>query len=152
DEGTLGKIVVAAGTADVPVNQVIAVLLEEGEDKSAIGNVKAPPKAPAQPEKKIEEKAVAKPAAAPAPQAKATPQSSPAVALKTAAATPTNGKGPGGVFASPLARRLAKQGNIDLSRIQGSGPHGRIIARDVKGAPVGTAARAPSAPVSGGTQ
>ncbi len=133
DEGTLGKIIVAAGTADVPVNEVIAVLLEEGEDKSSIGDVKAP-KTAAQPEKKTEEKLASKPAPAAAP------------APRPAAAAPAGGKGPGGVFASPLARRLAKQNSIDLSRIQGSGPHGRIIARDIEGAPKGTAARAPSAP------
>ncbi|HWK87565.1 MAG TPA: pyruvate dehydrogenase complex dihydrolipoamide acetyltransferase [Xanthobacteraceae bacterium] len=142
DEGTLGKIVVAAGTADVPVNEVIAVLLEEGEDKSAIGDVKAPPKVTAQPAAKPEEKPAPKPApAAQQPAPAATP------APRPAAAAPEGGKGPGGVFASPLARRLARQNGIDLSRIQGSGPHGRIIARDVEGAPKGAAAaRAPSAP------
>ncbi len=137
DEGTLGKIVVQEGTPDVPVNQVIAVLLEEGEDKSAIGSVKAPPKTPAAPEKKAEEKSAPKTAPAPAPKAAAP-------APKPEAAAPTNGKGPGGVFASPLARRLAKQSGIDLSRIQGSGPHGRIIARDIEGA--GKEARTPQAP------
>ena len=137
DEGTLGKIVVAEGTADVPVNQVIAVLLEEGEDKSAIGSTKAPPKATAAPEKKAEPA----PKTAPAPAPKIA-----APAPKPVAAAPTNGKGPGGVFASPLARRLAKQGGIDLSRIQGSGPHGRIIARDIEGAPKGIPAPAPAAP------
>jgi pyruvate dehydrogenase E2 component (dihydrolipoamide acetyltransferase) len=151
DEGTLGKIVIAEGTADVPVNQVIAVLLEEGEDKSAIGNVKAPPKAAPQPEKKAEEKPAAKPPAA-QPQVKPAEQQAPVPAPKAAAASPTNGKGPGGVFASPLARRLAKQSNIDLSRIQGSGPHGRIIARDIEGAPAGSMARTPSAPSTGATQ
>jgi pyruvate dehydrogenase E2 component (dihydrolipoamide acetyltransferase) len=135
DEGTLGKIVVQEGTPDVPVNQVIAVLLEEGEDKSAIGSVKAPPRASASPEKQAEEKPA--PRAAPAPKAAAP-------APKPEAAAPTNGKGPGGVFASPLARRLAKQGGIDLTRIQGSGPRGRIIARDIEGA--GKEARAPQAP------
>jgi pyruvate dehydrogenase E2 component (dihydrolipoamide acetyltransferase) len=117
DEGTLGKIMVAEGTADVPVNQVIAVLLEEGEDKSAIGSAKAPPKAAP----KTEEKAAPKPQTTTAPVSKPAAQQS----------TPANGKGPGGVFASPLARRLAKQSGIDLSRMQGSGPHGRIIARDI---------------------
>ncbi len=141
DEGTLGKIVVAEGTADVLVNQVIAVLLEEGEDKSSISDVKAPPKAAAVPERKAEEK----PAPKPAQSAAVAPQAS-APAPKAEQASPANGKGPGGVFASPLARRLAKQNSIDLSRIQGTGPHGRIIARDVEGAPSGTAARAPSAP------
>lgn len=141
DEGTIGKIVIAAGTADVPVNQVIAVLLEEGEDRSA-----------------IERASVAKSAAASAP--KAPPKSAPAPAMLASAQTPqatkatppapapvaktTNGSG-GRVFASPLARRLAKESNIDLSRIQGSGPHGRVVARDVEQAKAGgTALRAPA--------
>ncbi|HWK00936.1 MAG TPA: pyruvate dehydrogenase complex dihydrolipoamide acetyltransferase [Xanthobacteraceae bacterium] len=140
DEGTIGKIVVAAGTADVPVNEVIAVLLEEGEDKSAIGDTKAAPKAPVPPAAKPAEKSAPKPAPAAA-------QPVPTPAPRPAAAAPVGGKGPGGVFASPLARRLAKQNSIDLSRIQGSGPHGRIIARDVEGAPKGAAAaHAPATP------
>ena len=142
DEGTLGKIVVAAGTADVPVNEVIAVLLEEGEDKSAIGDAKAAPKATVQPAAKPEEKPTPKPVPAPAQPAAAA-----ASAPRLTAAAPAAGKGPGGVFASPLARRLARQNSIDLSRIQGSGPHGRIIARDVEAAPKGAAAaHAPAAP------
>jgi pyruvate dehydrogenase E2 component (dihydrolipoamide acetyltransferase) len=143
DEGTLGKIVVAEGTADVPVNQVIAVLLEEGEDKSAIGDVKAPPKAAPQAPKKTEPKKMEERAA---PQPAQPQQAAPAPQPKTEAATPSAGRGPGGVFASPLARRLAKQNSIDLTRIQGSGPHGRIIARDIEGAPKGAPAQMPAAP------
>jgi pyruvate dehydrogenase E2 component (dihydrolipoamide acetyltransferase) len=131
DEGTLGKIVVAEGTPDVPVNQVIAVLLEEGEDKSAIDGAKSPPATP-------EKKPATKPEEKPAPKAMAT-STLPAVAAKQV--SPANGKGPGGVFASPLARRLAKQSSIDLSRIQGSGPHGRIIAHDIGGADGGATIR-----------
>jgi pyruvate dehydrogenase E2 component (dihydrolipoamide acetyltransferase) len=131
DEGTLGKIVVPEGTPDVPVNQVIAVLLEEGEDKAALSQAKpaskpapvaAPPKAPAV-------------STAPAPV-----QQAPAPKSQAA----TNGKGPGGVFASPLARRLAKNAGIELSRVQGSGPHGRIVARDIEGAKGGAGLRAPT--------
>jgi len=140
DEGTLGKIVVPEGTADVPVNQVIAVLLEEGEDKSAIAKIPAAPtpKAEAKPEVKEPEA----PKAAPAPTPKA-----PAVAPQPA---PANGKG-GRVFASPLARRLAKEFGIDVSRVQGSGPHGRIVARDVEQAKAGgVALRAPAGAPSPG--
>jgi pyruvate dehydrogenase E2 component (dihydrolipoamide acetyltransferase) len=140
DEGTIAKIMVAEGTADVPVNQVIAVLAEEGEDASAAA--KAAPSAP-------------KPQASSAPKAEApkaaatpTPQTSAAPALSPAAKS--NGSG-GRVFSSPLARRLAKDAGIDLSRVSGSGPHGRIIARDIESAKSGGAQmRAPSAP-SGGT-
>src|SRR5437763_8689218 len=126
DEGTLGKIVVPEGTPDVPVNQVIAVLLEEGEDKTAISQAKptqpaskpaAPPKAPA-----------AAPTPAPAPQA---PAARPPAATngkgherKGPDAQGADGKGPGGIFASPLARRLAKDAGIEITRVQGSGPHG----------------------------
>jgi pyruvate dehydrogenase E2 component (dihydrolipoamide acetyltransferase) len=132
DEGTLGKIVVPAGTPDVPVNQVIAVLLEEGEDKAAISQTKSAPPA-------------SKPAAAPKPPVAPTSAASPppraAEKLETPAPKPTasngkgsDGKGPGGFFASPLARRIAKEAGIELARVRGSGPHGRIVARDVEGA------------------
>ncbi len=136
DEGTLGKIMVPEGTADVPVNQVIAVLLEEGEDKSAIGSAKAP----AKPAPKAADKAALQPdKPAPKTDKAVAPASAPSPTSPAQQLSPTNGKGPGGVFASPLARRLAKQSNIDLSRVQGSGPHGRIIARDIgKGAPLGS--------------
>jgi pyruvate dehydrogenase E2 component (dihydrolipoamide acetyltransferase) len=141
DEGTLGKIVVPEGTSDVPVNQVIAILLEEGEDKSAIGATPSAPKAaPKAPEKPASSAPTPKAAAAPARTAAPAP-----VPVKAEQASPMDGKGPGGVFASPLARRLAKQSGIDLSRIQGSGPHGRVIARDVEGVPSGsTQMRAPA--------
>jgi pyruvate dehydrogenase E2 component (dihydrolipoamide acetyltransferase) len=149
DEGTIAKIVVAEGTADVPVNQVIAVLAGEGEDVKAAAagaGSAAPvpkPQTPAAPPKTVAPKTEApKPApvaasapAAPKPQAPA-PQASPSGDR---------------VFASPLARRLAKEAGIEVSRIQGSGPHGRIIARDVEGArsgkgmkPAGVPAGAPS--------
>ncbi|MEX0589879.1 MAG: 2-oxo acid dehydrogenase subunit E2, partial [Xanthobacteraceae bacterium] len=56
----------------------------------------------------------------------------------------TNGKG-GRIFASPLAKRLAKDSGIDLSRVQGSGPHGRVVARDIDAAKKGGTMRAPAA-------
>jgi pyruvate dehydrogenase E2 component (dihydrolipoamide acetyltransferase) len=143
DEGTLGMIVVAAGTADVPVNQVIAVLLEEGEDKSAIGNTPAPKPAAAPKTEAKPAPAPAKPAAAPAPQAaKAAPAPAPDAKAE-------NGSG-GRVFASPLAKRLARESNIDVSRIQGSGPHGRVVARDVEQAKSGGAVLRAPAPAAGG--
>jgi pyruvate dehydrogenase E2 component (dihydrolipoamide acetyltransferase) len=134
DEGTIAKIMVAEGTADVPVNQVIAVLAEEGEDASAAA--KAAPSAP-------------KPqASASAPKTEA-PEAAPVVqAASSAPAAPVKTNGSGGrVFSSPLARRIAKDAGIDLSRVTGSGPHGRIIARDVEAARSGSVQmRAPSAP------
>jgi pyruvate dehydrogenase E2 component (dihydrolipoyllysine-residue acetyltransferase) len=143
DEGTLGKIVVPAGTPDVPVNQVIAVLLEEGEDKAALSQAK-PAATPASKPAAAPQKA---PAASPAPaQKQALEQVQQAPAPKPLAAS--NGKGPGGVIASPLARRLAKDSGIEISRVQGSGPHGRIVARDIEGAKGGAALRAPGAPAT----
>jgi pyruvate dehydrogenase E2 component (dihydrolipoamide acetyltransferase) len=150
DEGTIAKIVVPEGTADVPVNQVIAVLAGEGEDvkAAAAGAGQAAPKMQASappPSQSAAPKAEApKPAQAPA-QAPAPAQ---AAAPKPQPSTQSSSSG-GRVFASPLAKRLAKEAGIDLSRIQGSGPHGRVIARDVEGAKSGkglkAAAGAPAA-------
>ncbi len=147
DEGTLAKIVVPEGTQDVPVNQVIAVLAGEGEDVKAAasaaagaGQKAAPPKAEAKPAEP--KPAEAKPAEAPkqaAPAPAAAPRGTPAPAP---AAAPSQG---GRLFASPLAKRLAKEGNIDLSRVQGSGPHGRVVARDIEAAKSGGAQKAPPA-------
>jgi pyruvate dehydrogenase E2 component (dihydrolipoamide acetyltransferase) len=150
DEGTIGKIVVAEGTADVPVNQVIAVLLEEGEDAGAIKGAPAAapaPKTEVKQEAKREEKPVvpAAPSAArqePGPSA-AKPQ--PVPDRGSAASETTNGSKGGRVFASPLARRLAKDAGIDLSRVTGSGPHGRVVAHDIEAAKKGGGMRAPAA-------
>jgi pyruvate dehydrogenase E2 component (dihydrolipoamide acetyltransferase) len=134
DEGTIAKIMVAEGTADVPVNHVIAVLAEEGEDASAAAKG-APAPAP---------KASAPKAEAPKPAPSAAPQ-----ATSEAPAPKANGSG-GRIFSSPLARRLAKDAGIDLSRVTGSGPNGRIIVRDIEAAKSGGAQmRAPSAPAGG---
>ncbi|WP_395020140.1 pyruvate dehydrogenase complex dihydrolipoamide acetyltransferase [Dongia sp.] len=128
DEGKIGKILVAAGTEGVKVNDVIAVLLEEGESASDIG---ATPQSNPEPAAKT---ADAKPkAAAPAPQA---PAPKPAAAA-TPAAKPAGGNR---VFASPLARRIAEQKGIDLSGLAGSGPNGRIVRADLDKAPAGRAA------------
>ncbi len=153
DDGTLAKIVVPEGTQDVAVNQLIAVMAEEGEDVKAAAAAAgkgaataAPPKAPP---------AVAAPASAPGPapatQAKApSPPVVPAATPKPAPASApaTNGHAAGRVFSSPLARRLAKDAGIDIGRVQGTGPHGRIIARDVETAKAGGGLKAP-APAAG---
>ncbi len=145
DEGTLAKIVVPEGTQDVAVNAVIAVMAGEGEDvkAAAAGAAKAEaPKAEAKTEakkeepKKAEAKTESKPAAAPAPKP-ATPTAQAAPAASGAR-----------VFSSPLARRLAKDAGIDLSRVSGSGPHGRVIARDIEDAKSGKGMKA-AAPATG---
>jgi pyruvate dehydrogenase E2 component (dihydrolipoamide acetyltransferase) len=138
DEGVLAKIVVPEGTADVPVNQLIAVLASEGEDASKVTAGAAPAKA---------EAAKPAPAAAAAPAPKAAPAAAPGpVAAPAAAAAATNGHAR--VFSSPLARRLAREAGIDLARIAGSGPHGRVVARDVEGAKQGKGLKAPGAAAS----
>jgi pyruvate dehydrogenase E2 component (dihydrolipoamide acetyltransferase) len=138
DEGTLARILVPEGTQDVAVNDVIAVLAGDGEDVKAAGAAAAKPvpkaEAPAP-------KPAAAPAAAPAPAA-AVAASAPA-AQAVAPAPQTNGHGR--IFSSPLARRLAKEAGIELGRIMGTGPHGRIIARDIEEAKSGKGLKAPAA-------
>jgi pyruvate dehydrogenase E2 component (dihydrolipoamide acetyltransferase) len=121
DEGTLGRILVAAGTDDVAVNTPIAVILGEGEKP---GDVPAAPAA----------KAPAVPSAA--PQA-ATAQPAPASAPASAPAPVAPRAGGARVFASPLARRIARQKGIDIAALLGSGPHGRIVLKDVENAKPG---------------
>jgi pyruvate dehydrogenase E2 component (dihydrolipoamide acetyltransferase) len=129
DEGTVGKILVAEGTAGVKVNTPIAVLVEDGESLSA---------APA-------------PKAAAAPVAAATPIATGAPAAPVAAAASAPVSSGARVFASPLARRIAAEKGLDLTKVAGTGPHGRIVKADVEGAKatpvVATAAAAP-APVA----
>jgi len=130
DDGVLAKIVVPEGSQDVPVNQLIAVLAQEGEDPKAAASAAAAAGKGAAPAVK----SAAAPAATPAPPAaKAEPAARPAPAsAPSAAPSAAPSHGANRVFASPLARRLAKTANIELNRIRGSGPHGRIIARDVE--------------------
>jgi pyruvate dehydrogenase E2 component (dihydrolipoamide acetyltransferase) len=144
DEGTLGRIVVPAGTENVAVNAPIAYMLNEGESASALDAIgKAAPAAP-KPATAAPAPAPAAPApaAAPAPKPAAAPTPSPMSPAPSAAA-----KDGQRIFASPLARRLAGEANLDLARIQGSGPHGRIVKADVEGAKSsGVAAAAAPAP------
>jgi pyruvate dehydrogenase E2 component (dihydrolipoamide acetyltransferase) len=144
DDGTLAKILVPEGSADIAVNQPIAILATEGEDvKAAAAGAPAKTAAPpAQPSKAAPASPPPAAAAAPAPSA---PAASAPTAKAAAPAPATNGHA-GRVFASPLARRLAKASGIEIGRIAGTGPHGRIIARDVEAAKSGGATlRAPVA-------
>jgi pyruvate dehydrogenase E2 component (dihydrolipoamide acetyltransferase) len=147
DEGTIAKILVPEGTQDVAVNDVIAVLAGDGEDVKSAGAASAPPK----PAAAAPAPAAATPAAPPppssAPAAKApTPAAAPAA---QAALTAPQTNGHARIFSSPLARRLAKEVGIDLARINGSGPHGRVIARDVEEAKSGKGLKAPAATPAG---
>ena len=138
DEGVVDAILVPEGTEEVKVNTPIARLKGEGEASEA----SAPPPAravpPATPAPKAEAAASAPNGGAQASAASAKPQAD------ASAAAPQRTAGANRVFASPLARRLAKEAGIDLAGVTGSGPHGRIIRRDLDGVKPG-AAPAPAA-------
>ncbi|MDE1935585.1 pyruvate dehydrogenase complex dihydrolipoamide acetyltransferase [Bradyrhizobium sp.] len=145
DEGTIAKILVPEGTQDVAVNDVIAVLAGDGEDVKAAGasaGAKAAP-APAKAEAAPPKPASSAPAAAPTPSATPVLQSAAPAPQAASAAPQVNGHGR--TFSSPLARRLAKEAGIDIARIAGTGPHGRVIARDVAEAKTGGGLQAPAA-------
>jgi pyruvate dehydrogenase E2 component (dihydrolipoamide acetyltransferase) len=125
DEGVVSEIVVPEGAEGVKVNAVIARLKDEGGAAAK----PSPAAAPAS-------------AAAPTPAAAAPATPSPAPAPAAAPAPKAEGNR---IFASPLAKRLAEQKGVDLKAIQGSGPHGRIIAADVDQSQPGAApAKAPA--------
>ncbi|WP_439155840.1 pyruvate dehydrogenase complex dihydrolipoamide acetyltransferase [Yoonia sp.] len=117
DEGVMGKIVIPEGTEGVKVNDVIAVLLEEGESADDIGDTSAKAEKPAP--------------KAEAPKAAKSDDSAPAAAP---AAPQKDGER---IFASPLARRIAADKGLDLTDVQGTGPHGRIVKADVEAAKPG---------------
>ena len=122
DEGVIGKLLVAEGTANVKVNSAIAILLEEGDAADATVS-------PAQS------------AAAAAPLThEASAVDAPAATAAPAAAVSNDGTR---IFASPLARRIAADQGLDLAKITGSGPKGRIVKADVSGAPAPASVSAP---------
>jgi pyruvate dehydrogenase E2 component (dihydrolipoamide acetyltransferase) len=142
DEGTIAKILVPEGTQDVAVNDVIAVLAGDGEDVKAAGAAAASAPKAAAPAAEAPKAAPTPAPAAPA-AAKAAPPAAAAPAPQAVPAQQTNGHAR--IFSSPLARRLAKEAGIELGRINGSGPHGRIVARDVEEAKSGKGLKAPAA-------
>ena len=152
DEGTVGRILIPEGTEKVAVNAPIAMLLEDGEDASALegaGTAKSAPKAAAAPAAAEQPQAAAAPQKAPeAPRPQPAPAAAPALQTQAKAGNGvavTNGHG-GRIFASPLARRIAREKGIEITALQGSGPHGRIVLRDVEKALVdGVPAKAPTA-------
>lgn len=152
DDGTVGRLLVADGTADIPVNTVIAVLLEEGEDAADIKLPDAAKPAPAAPEKAQE----AGPEAKQPTKASTTAAASPAAERAEAAPRPAAAEAGEGhrILVSPLARRMAEQSGLDLSTIKGSGPGGRIVKRDVEGVEPAearpAAAKAPAAAPAAG--
>ena len=130
DEGVVGKILVAEGSENVAVNTPIAVLLEDGESADDIGTASSAP-APAA----VEE----------APAKEEAPAAAPATAPAPAAPVAADGNR---IFASPLARRIAKDKGLDLSQIKGSGPKGRIVKADVESATASAPAAAAAAPAA----
>jgi pyruvate dehydrogenase E2 component (dihydrolipoamide acetyltransferase) len=155
DEGTLAKIVVPEGTQDVAVNAVIAVLAGEGEDVKAAASAQAA-KAPVKkaeavtpsPQPSPPRGEGVRPSAPPAPRSPSTSPQGGEVARRSPQGEGVAGEGARAsnrIFSSPLARRMAKDANVDLNRVQGSGPHGRVIARDIDAAKSGKGLRAPGA-------
>ena len=134
DEGVLAKIVVPAGSQDVAVNALIALIAGEGEDVAAVaagGGASASAPAP---------KAAAAPAVANTASVASVPVAAPAQQVAVS---------PGAkVFASPLAKRIAKDSGVDITKLAGTGPHGRVVERDVKAALAGGTAPRASAPSS----
>jgi pyruvate dehydrogenase E2 component (dihydrolipoamide acetyltransferase) len=149
DEGVIAKILVPEGTADIAVNQPIAVLAAEGEDVKAAASAAPAAKAPAETRPAgAPSGEAAKPAQTPAPPAAPPPpaQGAPRQGAPIPAMAPAPATDGHRVFASPLARRLAKNAGIEVARVAGTGPHGRVVARDVEAAKSGGAARrAPAA-------
>lgn len=120
DEGIVAKIVVDEGTEAVAVNELIAILAEDGEDVAAAAASGGSSPAPSSDPTPASDTA---PASDPAPAPASTPSASPAPVAPSSGAR---------VFASPLARRIAKDGGVDIAGVQGTGPHGRIVKADVE--------------------
>lgn len=139
DEGVVAKLVVPAGTEGVKVNALIAILAEDGEDvaDAAKGGSAAPAKAEAKAEQPKTE-------AAPAKTEEAPKTAVPAAKAEAAPAASSGDR----VFASPLARRLAKEAGLDLAKVEGTGPRGRIVKSDIEKAVSSGSAKADSAPTS----
>ena len=139
DEGVVASILIAAGSENVAVGTVIALLAEDGEDAASVAAAKTPASAPepqTAPTPEPQTAATPEPKTAPAenstPGAVSAPSAQTSVAQPSAVPAPT-GSG-GRIFASPLARRIAADRGVDLAALAGSGPHGRILRADVEAA------------------
>jgi len=141
DEGTVAKIVVEAGTEGVKVNALIAILAADGEslEDAAKGGGDAAPAPTAAEAPKAE---APKSEAAPTPDNKPIRDQNPGAPAAPPAPVASSGER---VFSSPLARRIAKDAGVDVSAISGSGPHGRVVKKDVEAAIASGTGKAPAA-------
>ncbi|MBL4693728.1 MAG: pyruvate dehydrogenase complex dihydrolipoamide acetyltransferase [Magnetovibrio sp.] len=131
EEGVLGKILILGGTQGVPVNSLIALMLEEDEDASVLDNYEPSPTTTSSSDPTVTEATPASTPPASTPPASTPPASTPPAPAAPAPAAPKSGSR---IIASPLARRIAADKGLDLANITGSGPRGRIVKRDVEGA------------------
>ena len=134
DDGVVAVIAVEAGTQNVAVNAVIAMLAEDGEDTASISVSEAPA---------ASVEAAPEPTPAPAAQTVSEAKPAPVAAAPVAVPAPIAASSEGRVFASPLARRIAAQNNLSLQDVKGTGPNGRIIKFDVE-----TALSKPASPTA----
>jgi len=148
DDGVLGKIVAPDGTENVPVNAVIGIILEEGEDAAVLDGLEIPAVAATPAE--ITTPPQSPPLAPVAPVAQAiAAQAAPEVQIPPVTQAAPATRSEGRIFASPLARRMAMQSGLDLAAIAGSGPKGRVVKADIEAALLGSAPVAMAAvPVS----
>ncbi|MBU2483480.1 MAG: pyruvate dehydrogenase complex dihydrolipoamide acetyltransferase [Alphaproteobacteria bacterium] len=145
DEGTVAKIVVPAGTEGVKVNALIAILAADGEsiEDAAKGGGDTPAPAAAEAPKAEATKSEApKSEAAPTPDDKPIRDQNPAAPAAPPAPVASSGER---TFSSPLARRIAKEAGVDVAAISGSGPHGRVVKKDVEAAIASGTGKAPAA-------
>ena len=136
DEGVVASILIVAGSENVAVGTVIALLAEDGEDAASVAAAKTPASA-------LEPQRAATPEPQTAPGENSTPGAVSAQSAQTSVAQPSAVPAPTGsggrIFASPLARRIAADRGVDLAALAGSGPHGRILRADVEAAVIALA-------------
>ena len=136
DEGVVASILIVAGSENVAVGTVIALLAEDGEDAASVAAAKTPASA-------LEPQRAATPEPQTAPGENSTLGAVSAQSAQTSVAQPSAVPAPTGsggrIFASPLARRIAADRGVDLAALAGSGPHGRILRADVEAAVIALA-------------
>ncbi len=148
DEGVIAKILVPDNSEGVKVNAPIAILLEDGEDESALEGYEAGGAAAPKPDKAAESTPPVKDAPAEEPKPDPKPSHKPAAAPQDQPSSKDVSSGDR-IKASPLAKRLAKEAGIDLAAVSGSGPNGRIVKADIEAAKANPKANVSSEKSSG---